>query len=374
MSLRVLLLSLCFEAVLTPAIQAASGPGAPLSAGDWGRPESLSSPPALALGFPSRAADLDARPGFQNPPAGYGEVPFWWWTGDPLDKDRLLWQIEQLHRQGVHCCDVAIMYPVAPSQAGLGGKEAAGIDFDFMDFQSLARAEVRDGRLHVSGEAYRVLVLPALRAVEWSTIRKAREFRRAGGIVIAVSALPEASDRCGRDDSELNAAVKELFGAQGTDAGLALGRPDQAPGQVERLVPRQVQASSPVKAWHRRIGPRDVYMVLGAAKGSECTFRSRGRVEAWDPWTGRNRLLQAVSQSSDGTKVRMPLEDYEAQVIVFSPGENTTDVPVRNDVVPTAVLPVSGSLPRGRWISARTSRRVRTGSKYSATIRWPITT
>jgi len=68
---------------------------------DWSRPENLPSPPSGAPGFPSRAADLDVLPGFQNPPAGYGEVPFWWWTGDPLDKDRLLWQIEQLHRQGV---------------------------------------------------------------------------------------------------------------------------------------------------------------------------------------------------------------------------------------------------------------------------------
>ena len=68
-----------------------------------------------------------------------------------------------------------MMYPVAPFQAGMGGQEAtnvafdtgrrlmaSGIDWDFMDFESLARAEVRDGRLHVSGEAYRVLILPAL--------------------------------------------------------------------------------------------------------------------------------------------------------------------------------------------------------------------
>jgi hypothetical protein len=253
-------------------------------------------------------------------------------------------------RQGVHCCDVAIMYPVASIQAGLGGKEAAdtafetgrrlmaaGIDFDFMDFQSLARAEIRESRLHVSGEAYRVLVLPALRAVEWSTIQKAHEFCRAGGVVIAVGALPEASDRCGRDDPELNALAKELFRTKGTDAGLALGRPDQVPGQVERLVPRQVQPSPPVKALHRKIGSRDVYMVLGAAKGSECTFRSQGRVELWDPWTGRTRPLRVVARTAEGTTIRMPLEDYEAQVIVFSPGENPVDVPILNDAVTTTI-------------------------------------
>jgi hypothetical protein len=37
-----------------------------------------------ARGYPSRDPNLDALPGFQNPPPGYGEVPFWWWTGDPL--------------------------------------------------------------------------------------------------------------------------------------------------------------------------------------------------------------------------------------------------------------------------------------------------
>ncbi len=57
-------------------------------------------PPEGSPGFPSRDPNLDALPGFQNPPPGYGEVPFWWWTGDPLDKDRLLWQIEQLHAEG----------------------------------------------------------------------------------------------------------------------------------------------------------------------------------------------------------------------------------------------------------------------------------
>ena len=78
------------------------GANASLFAGDlsFGDPARLS-PPARASGYPSRAQDLDVLPGFQDPPAGYGEVPFWWWTGDPLDKDRLLWQIEQLHAKGI---------------------------------------------------------------------------------------------------------------------------------------------------------------------------------------------------------------------------------------------------------------------------------
>ena len=51
---------------------------------------------AQAIGFPSRDPDLDALPGFQQPPPGYGEVAFYWWLGDPLTKERLAWQLDQL--------------------------------------------------------------------------------------------------------------------------------------------------------------------------------------------------------------------------------------------------------------------------------------
>jgi hypothetical protein len=105
-SLGVLLLVLSWQAVSVSQVRAEGGEGPQtrligFGSPDWARPENLPSPPSTALGFPSQATDLDVLPGFQNPPAGYGEVPFWWWTGDPLDKDRLLWQIEELHRQGV---------------------------------------------------------------------------------------------------------------------------------------------------------------------------------------------------------------------------------------------------------------------------------
>ncbi len=64
-------------------------------------PALLPDPPADAVAYPSRAPDLDAAEFFVNPPQGYGEVPFWWWTGDPLDEKRLEWQIEKLHENGV---------------------------------------------------------------------------------------------------------------------------------------------------------------------------------------------------------------------------------------------------------------------------------
>lgn len=47
-------------------------------------------------GYPSRAADFDVRPGFTNPPRGYGNVPFFWWNGDTLSRSRLTEQLDIL--------------------------------------------------------------------------------------------------------------------------------------------------------------------------------------------------------------------------------------------------------------------------------------
>lgn len=44
----------------------------------------------------------------KNPPAGYGEVAFYWWQGDTLRKERLLDQLNQL--QDFHVSSLQINY------------------------------------------------------------------------------------------------------------------------------------------------------------------------------------------------------------------------------------------------------------------------
>ena len=44
---------------------------------------------------------FDVLPGFITPPKGYGEVPFYWWQGDTLTRERILWQLDQLADKGI---------------------------------------------------------------------------------------------------------------------------------------------------------------------------------------------------------------------------------------------------------------------------------
>lgn len=286
------------------------------------------------------------------PPCNHFRMPYWAHMGEFL---RCSERLSYLLSQGVHRADVAVLYPVAAMEAGLNGDEAPraafaagpalfdrGIDFDFMDFESLARSRVEERELRVAGEAYRALVLPAMAAVRASTLEKALEFYRAGGVVIALGALPEASERAGRGDPGLEAMVREIFGAAAGESpvpaeprvqrnaaggrGVWASSPAAVAAEIRRAFPSDFEffgaaaAGRPVQVLHRRIGPRDVYIVLGAPRHSLCRFRAEGRVELWDPWTGETSPLAVHSVSAAGTRVRMPLEAGEAQVIVFGPG------------------------------------------------------
>ena len=254
------------------------------------------------------------------PPDNTFRMPYWKHLRGFMDcVQRLSYTLSQ----GDHCCDIAILYPVAPTEAGMSGTEAVSaafaaaqkiydqsIDFDFMDFQSLDRAKITDKELQVSGERYRVLILPAMKAIRHSTLLKAAAFRRAGGTVLAVGALPEVSDRLGRDDAEVAALVKELF-------------PD---GPVADIV-TAVKAAIPVLDYtgagdvqHRKLGQRDLYAIYNAPQGTVCKFRATGRVELWDPWTGQVKPLAPNWQENGITELPLPLTEKEIQLIVFSPG------------------------------------------------------
>ena len=208
------------------------------------------------------------------PPCNHFRMPYWPHMRTYLEYSQ---RLSYLLSQGVHRCDVAILYPVAPMEAGMNGQQAVdaafqtgdclfgpggqAIDFDYMDFQSLERAKITNRQLAASGETYRVLVLPSMAAIRYSTIQKALEFYRAGGMVIAVGALPEASDRVGRDDPQLDAMVKELFGVEAKEvatikqvhvqrngkggSGFLVQQPAQTPELIEKEFARDFTLVEP---------------------------------------------------------------------------------------------------------------------------------
>jgi len=283
-------------------------------------------------------------------PDNHWRQPYWENMGSFLKcTERLSYVLSQGH----HRCDVAMIYPVAPTEANLKGKEStetsfsiakdlypSGIDFDFMDFESLNRCQIKNKELNVSGEKYKILILPALSAVRYSTIEKALELFRSGGIVLAVGSLPEASDRIGGNDEKLQSMVREMFGttyaevhdtlktysqkSKSGGTGMYFHNPLDVKNIIASLIETDFKVLSGNQAssiMHRKVGNRDLYFVYGIPKGTACFFRTSGKVELWNPWNGTTSSLKVSSVSNSGTTIRLPLEKSEPQLIIFSPGK-----------------------------------------------------
>lgn len=288
------------------------------------------------------------------PPCNHFRMPYWEHMGEFLKCSE---RLSYLLSQGVHRCDVAVMYPVAPMEAGMDGDRAVetafavsrylydrGMDFDFMDFQSLERSVIEEKKLKVAGEAYQVLILPHMKAIRYSSIEKALEFYRAGGIVLSVGDLPAASDRAGSADPVLENMLDELFGCHEIPADQAAPRINRSavPGGVGAIASTAEQAfdliqglaerdfvclsgtteDKPCWVMHRKVGYRDLYMLYGVPQHSECFFRAKGKAELWDPWSGSSRQLPVLSQNDKGTRLLTPLEPNEAQLILFDPTQS----------------------------------------------------
>ncbi|MCL4177637.1 MAG: hypothetical protein KJ072_07795, partial [Verrucomicrobia bacterium] len=280
------------------------------------------------------------------PPCYHFRMPYWPHMGVFL---KYFERLSYLMSQGTFVGDVAILYPVAPFEAGLDGSKAtqtafdtgralmaAGVNFEFIDADSLARAQIHNNRLEVADSAYRVLIFPAMDAVRWSSLETARRFAEAGGLVLNVGNLPIASDRAGREDPHLDDLVNDTFNAE-----RRLDKPADVPPAILGAFTPDVRAEPPVRSLHRKIGTRDVYLVMDAAPNSIVEFRARGQVELWDPWTGGVQPLRVIAPTATGTQVELPLQSYEAQIVVFNPDRPQANPPPRS-TTPVEVVTLAG--------------------------------
>ena len=274
------------------------------------------------------------------PPCYHFRMPYW----DHMDTflryfDRLSWLMSQGHT----VCDVAIVYPVAPYEAEMGGDTArntsfelgrklmaAGISFEFIDNESLARAVIDNGCLKVqdAGASFKALIFADMKAARWQSIEKAAAFAEGGGNVFSVGVIPSASDRAGRNDGEL-ILINDIAFKQ----NCRLNTTDEVVTAIKNSFVQDVSGrEQTVRYLHRKAGFRDVYMVMDAKPGSVVEFRCKGSVELWDPWTGNTKPLRVKDETQSGTLVELPLEEYEASIVVFTPGKKHVNPPENKDI------------------------------------------
>ncbi|MEU4606670.1 hypothetical protein AB0F43_27125 [Kribbella sp. NPDC023972] len=204
-----------------------------------------------------------------NPHAVYYTTRAGWWEWAPPSTDwrQPYWRHHKSFADAVtrlcaalslgrHVCEVAVLFPNATAQSdltmdgpgpaarraqevyreligdatwfapALGVLDRARIDADVIDDESLAGAEILAGpRLTVASESYSAVVLPAATVLEDAVVERLNEFIAAGGLVIAVGAVPD----------ELSGNVVVVADASEVPSALA-------------SLPRRVEADVPVLA------------------------------------------------------------------------------------------------------------------------------
>jgi hypothetical protein len=254
------------------------------------------------------------------PPDNHFRMPYWQQIDPLMD---CIQRLSYLLSQGYHNCDVAIIYPTEPVVAEMDGDKSVdfafrtgeqlysrGIDFDFIDFESLARSEVKDGELHVSDERYKVLIVPSMKAMRYSSLKKIEEFSNAGGLVVNIGDIPEATDKSGINDPETAALVKKIFSYDRNM--LHCEDEKEAASDIEGKYDAGFKILTAIEqrpyVMHRIIGNRDVYALYNIPEGSRCFFRSKGTVQLWNPWNGEVlSLADFAVQTGDGTEITLPL-------------------------------------------------------------------
>ena len=77
-------------------------------------------------GFPSQDGVADLKKEFQSPPKGYGTVPFYWWDGDSLNRDRLADQLRILGDAAVDGFSVSYIHSHPQIDADLNASGYGG--------------------------------------------------------------------------------------------------------------------------------------------------------------------------------------------------------------------------------------------------------
>lgn len=267
------------------------------------------------------------------PPCNHHHMPYWQEMETLLGcTERLSWLLSQ----GRHCCDVAIVYPVAAMEADpVRGKAAVqcafetgeylythGIDFDFIDFESIDRSVIEAGRLRVAGESYSTVVVPNMQAARFSMMAKLDAFAQAGGRVVILGSAPEASDRVAGADPQLAAHVSGIMARceplSGPEALYETYRKSETPDIV--FPP---EAEKPFFQ-HRRIDGEDLYLVYRVPEGAPCGFRAKGKPVLLDPFSGERYAI--TDYRFDGVHTYMPMVSRFAGLMLVLFTEDTEGV------------------------------------------------
>ncbi len=258
----------------------------------------------------------------------YNPLESAWINADATLFDVNMWTYPDSHPGGKRVNEIDKVYTAAIDEL-----TAARVEFLVGDRHYLKEMRVEGGRLRRRTFAFGTLVLPPLDILTLATARKFVAFAAAGGRVVALGGLPEASAENGAGDAGMKALMAELRSKPSFVDASAAGDPGNGAGGLKRLLdsgapglesPVRFEAGEfPMLQERRRVDGRDFYWLVNNTDAwRECRLAvrdARGAASIWDCETGGTRDIASVEER-DASRVSLVFKPFEAFWLVFDPG------------------------------------------------------
>jgi hypothetical protein len=192
------------------------------------------------------------------------------------------------------------------------------IDFDYIDEQALSSEALLEngGFINLSGQVYRAVLVPSSTVITQASLDRLRKFAVTGGKVIFSGRTPTmVVDRDflhAGSAPDLSFAALEASGDISAAVIQALPKPDVALDQP----------CAPIKYTHRTWRDADLYFFFNESSEKQARtalVAGRGQPQVWDAGTGLIHPMKTAAAATEGVRLQLVLEPYEAKFIVIGP-------------------------------------------------------
>lgn len=285
------------------------------------------------------------QPGVTMGPWGlnFERTQTWWEPGAAWLK--YIARCQWLLSQGQPVSDVLFFYGewapnTLPERADLKPAIPAGYDFDGCDYETLAKASVKDGNIVLpGGMSYRVLALAESDSMTPQTIAIVEKLVNSGATVVGVkptkspslAGYPKADEQVRRIAGTLWPAASAKMKVAGTGRMYASLTVADALNDLHVLPDFSTdrKSRSSIMAAHRKLGTNDLYFVsnqLYQVANVECSFRVVGKVpELWNPETGEITPAPVYREQNGVTTIPLSFTPAGSTFVVFREIEKKPD-------------------------------------------------
>lgn len=365
------------------------------------------------------------------PPSQFYQYPYW---RHYQELSNYISRLSRLLSGGRHVARVAVLWPInamfatyRPQERDPAGERIEDdfnaltdlllrlhVDFDYLDEEVLARADIRDGCVLVGDESYQAVIVPPMAHCRLSTVDRLEELVAAGGKLLGAVLLP--AQAFGPDGQvDVATRMEALFGAdpraatgsgQVPAAGLSVrpheggaaaafirtasiarrlspGGPSAPPGPGDgvaeavrsalgSLVTTDVEiANDELFSLHRHKDGQDLFFIVNptfAEQQAEVGLPGQVDPVLWDPSTGQETII-APSTAADGwTRFTLTLPPTGSAVLLPRPasGVRVTRSDVRVNSVTRAEVRGHGPLGSASVTVERDGREDRIAAEGAA--------